>query len=458
MNNKKKQKKDSEQNTEGDQPPKKKISKFPPEIRNDPQLMAMWHKIEKQYQIKIIQILYLRNLPQPEQKSPAWFKMREEMISASDGATAVGADPYKKQYNIILKKCNLAEKYEDNINTYHGKKFENIARMKYEEDNNVRIIEYGLLKHSSISHLGASPDGICGYQTLDNKFCKLVGRLLEIKCPRTRVIKTEGEICPKYYYVQVQLQLECCNLEECDFMQCKITDYPNRQAYLDDQDPDNPFLSKTTHLEKGCLIQLMPIKEKCSCNTNMPNEYGCAKWLYPPKIHLTNAEYDKWIAEQISNLGSLTKYNNEYHGYIFDRVIYWKFDQVSCVLIKRDKDWFAEQTPIIKKIWDYILYFRINTRMKDLLDKYVKMCSHKTLENNGKIMNTIDKLFHAKENKTFINHLSSIPIHIVTDESEEDKKMGNIKTKKVKLINSDTSNHSKKKPFDYNTNMFVDHD
>ena len=32
----------------------------------------------------------------------------------------------------------------------------------------------------------------------------------------------DGEICPHYYWVQVQVQLECCDLEEFDFWQCSI--------------------------------------------------------------------------------------------------------------------------------------------------------------------------------------------------------------------------------------------
>jgi hypothetical protein len=58
--------------------------------------------------------------------------------------------------------------------------------------------------------------------------------MLEIKCPVTREIKTTGKLigdmCPFYYYCQVQQQLICCELDVCDFWQCKLIEYKN-EAY-----------------------------------------------------------------------------------------------------------------------------------------------------------------------------------------------------------------------------------
>ena len=65
-------------------------------------------------------------------------------------------------------------------------------------------------------------------------------------------------ICPVYYWIQTQLQLECCDLEECDFWQAEIKEYSSRLEFIDDTDPCEPFRSKTTGFEKGCIIQLLP--------------------------------------------------------------------------------------------------------------------------------------------------------------------------------------------------------
>ena len=66
----------------------------------------------------------------------------------------------------------------------------------------------------------------------------MTGRMLEIKCPYSRKIKTKGKIdngiCPHYYWTQVQQQLECADLESCDFWQCKLFEYNNRMEWLND--------------------------------------------------------------------------------------------------------------------------------------------------------------------------------------------------------------------------------
>lgn len=452
---KSKKKKDTEEEEIEIKPKKKSL--LPPEIKKDEYLVANWNIIDKKYHQKIIHVLYLRNLPQPEQKSPEWFRIRKDMISASNGASALDGNnkyPCQKRYQFILKKCGIKDVFESNENTYHGTKFESIARMLYEHKNNVQIIEYGLLHHPSIDFLGASPDGICGYQTLDKKFCKLVGRLLEIKCPKRRHIKTEGDICPEYYRIQVLLQLECCEFDECDFLQCNITEYSNRQMYLEDQDPEDHCLSKKSHLEKGCLIQLLPANVKIENDPKKIFEF--AQWIYPPKIHMTTEEYDQWLVNELSNINNHIKFDSKLHlnHYVFDQVIYWKFNQVSCVLIKRDQEWFKKKLPEFKKTWDYIKFFRQNPKMLSLLEKFVNMSSSKVLEDNNKVMEVIDKLYHEKENKEYIKKLSAMPLHVVTNPAEEDQQMGH--------VNSDSSQHSKKKKskdkFENANNMFVDHD
>ena len=97
----------------------------------------------------------------------------------------------------------------------HGIKFEDTAQKIYEHLTNTKVGEYGCIRHKTIHHLGASPDGI----VIECDDPKLAGRMLEIKCLYSR--KLTG--IPLYkYWVQCQLQMEVCNLEYCDFFECKI--------------------------------------------------------------------------------------------------------------------------------------------------------------------------------------------------------------------------------------------
>ena len=180
----------------------------------------------------------LKKLPQPEQKTKEWFDYRHNRITASDTAAAIDLNPYEPVESFILKKCDPAHKFLDNANVYHGKKYEPIATLIYEYIYNIKVIEFGALPSEKYQILGASPDGICSCSTLDSNFSPMLGRMLEIKCTTTRQIYTSGmipgHICPYYYYCQVQQQLECCDLEECDFWQCKLIEYKNRNEYLSD--------------------------------------------------------------------------------------------------------------------------------------------------------------------------------------------------------------------------------
>ena len=55
--------------------------------------------------------------------------------------------------------------------------------------------------------------------------------MLEIKCPPKRQFTDE---VPLHYWMQMQGQLEVCDLEECDFLQVKIEEYNSFREYVED--------------------------------------------------------------------------------------------------------------------------------------------------------------------------------------------------------------------------------
>src|SRR5690606_24644881 len=151
-----------------------------------------------------------------------------------------------------------------------------------------------------ISFLAASPDGIV------SSMGKLIGRMIEIKCPLTRKIYTLNEtsniytICPIYYWAQVQLQLQCCDLEECDFWQCKIEEYDNYESFYDDTDLEKPFLSKESGLAKGCLVQYLPLDKGNNSETYNEDIYEYSRHDYPENICMTPQEAKTWAESQQS--------------------------------------------------------------------------------------------------------------------------------------------------------------
>ena len=139
-----------------------------------------------------------------EQRSEEWLELRENMITASDVASAIGENHYESVESFIKKKV-LKTKWAGNAATAHGTLLEPFVRDLYDERYGKKSHEIGLVQHRLYPWLGASPDGI----TED-------GLLIEIKCPLTRKIEPK---VPKYYFPQIQLQLEITDLEECDFIQ-----------------------------------------------------------------------------------------------------------------------------------------------------------------------------------------------------------------------------------------------
>lgn len=139
-----------------------------------------------------------------EQRSDEWLALREQMITASDVASAIGESRYESPDAFVKKKV-LSLKWAGNAATAHGTALEPMVRDLYDQRTGRKSHEIGLVQHRKYPWLGASPDGV----TED-------GLLIEIKCPLTR--KIEAKV-PKHYLPQVQLQLEITDLEECDFVQ-----------------------------------------------------------------------------------------------------------------------------------------------------------------------------------------------------------------------------------------------
>jgi putative phage-type endonuclease len=152
------------------------------------------------------------------QRSEEWLKLRGNMLTASDAATAIGVNPYEKPEDLILKKCGH-KKFDGNQATFHGNKFEDEARDIYCEKYNEVSHEIGLYPHPTIKWLGGSPDGITES-----------GKLVEIKCPLRRKITPE---VPVYYMPQLQLLMEILDLEEAVFIQYKPAEltWPNPSEF-----------------------------------------------------------------------------------------------------------------------------------------------------------------------------------------------------------------------------------
>ena len=127
-----------------------------------------------------------------------------------------------KVHEILKKKCGVEQKFSVSPALLHGIKFEEVATKIYEKRNNVEITEFGCLPHSFIPYFGASPDGICSIKSENKNF---VGRMLEIKCPKSRIIT--GFI-PEVLTQSGNLKFVVWILY---FLECELRVYNSRKDY-----------------------------------------------------------------------------------------------------------------------------------------------------------------------------------------------------------------------------------
>lgn len=269
--------------------------------------------IKKEY------IQYLKDIPQPKQRSEEWYQYRYNHITASNGWKAYTSNECVIN-ELIYEKCKPYEiknynSLSENAMTW-GQKYEPLTSMIYEDIYNTKIEEFGCIPHKKHLFLAASPDGIV---TGENNF----GRMIEIKNVVSREINGNPK---KEYYIQVQLQLEVCDLEECDFVETKFIEYENYTEFLNDGD----FIhTNKENKKKGAII--VYIKN----NSEFIYEY----------VYTQNKEE---FMERINN-------KNETEEIVWYKDIYWRLEIFSCVLIPRSNTWFDLTFNQLEKVWSTII-------------------------------------------------------------------------------------------------------
>lgn len=401
----------------------------------------------------------LKNLPQPVQRSQEWYDYRYNRITASDMAAAIDLNPYEPVESFILKKCDPNFPFRDNATVFHGKKYEPTATMIYEHIYNTRVFEFGALPSEKYTFLGASPDGICSKYTLDNKFSERLGTMLEIKCPVTREIVTSGkiagDICPFYYYCQVQQQLICCELDICDFWQCKIVEYSNKEAYLSDDVKstiNTVGISGTkvnidNRLKKGIILEFYPRNFEPEFPGDLPE--WKSKYIIPKRLDMDTSQYLNWVVEMMDKYKEL--YPEIHKDYYFYRIIYWKLESSHNVEIVRDDKFFSNILPILKETWNKILYWRKHQKnldaLKSIVDKrkkYIKMNTTYTIHNDIIIKNKLNFLSQDFDIKTLLKEKVKTKFYkkpdVESDYNSEECNFIDEKNPNKKKINNNQNN------------------
>jgi len=171
----------------------------------------------------------VKQIVSSSQHSLDWHLEKYDLLTASEFSDVYGT--LVARTNLIKNKISkpisdgllpqtvLLSKDDKLPATFWGMKYEPVVRDIYSKLTNCDVFAgLGRIKHSKLTNLAASPDGIV---QSGNK----IGRLLEIKAPISRQL--EDEIIPRQYYCQIQIQLEVCDLEVADYCECKLETVKN---------------------------------------------------------------------------------------------------------------------------------------------------------------------------------------------------------------------------------------
>jgi hypothetical protein len=189
--------------------------------------------------------------------------------------------------------------------------------MIYENMFGTKVGEFGCIQHPKYSFIGASPDGI-NIDPMNIRY----GRMLEIK----NIVNREITGIPKEeYWIQTQIQMEVCDLDECDFMETRFLEYQSSDAFY--EDTEREYCGVILHfIERDLKVGSMPIYK-----------------YMPVDVSLDKDTIDEWIKsirEECRN-----------EGLVLFNTIYWYLEEYSCVLIQRNRFWFNSAVPKIEELW-----------------------------------------------------------------------------------------------------------
>ena len=270
----------------------------------------------------------LKNKPQPQQRTKEWYEFRHGLITASNIWKTLSTEC--QQNSLIYEKCqpfvNGTRFASCTTGSLHwGVKYEPLTLMLYIRsiggyENSVE--DFGCIRHDTYEFIGASPDGIVTDET-----SPLYGRMIEIK----NIVNREIDGIPsKPYWIQMQVQMETCDLDACDFVETQIKEYDAEDAFWQDEQRET----------KGIVLTFMPVDE---------NQVQVPLYKFMPlDIPLTREDTQKWIESILIP------------EYRLHETKYWYLEIFSCVTVRRNRRWFQTAVVQISQIWDTILKEREN--------------------------------------------------------------------------------------------------
>jgi len=249
-----------------------------------------------------------------DQRTDAWHTKRGEMLTASEIWKALADATPAQKHEIILSKLIPKPRIEGPgpRPLVWGTRFEPIAKDIYCHYNGgVQIVDTSCVPHPEHSFLGASPDGILLTKDVEDF---RYGRLIEIKCPISRDFDINTPIKDEYYH-QMQLQMECTQISDCDFVEFKFKEV-NYSAWVDSNAVYKGFFAVFEDDMKVIYRDL-----------------------------LDSRDVPTWRSEMLEDP---SKWN----------IVYWYLEKWQSKPVAHNKEWLSKNLESITEVWNKVVYHR----------------------------------------------------------------------------------------------------
>lgn len=270
----------------------------------------------------IKQVPLLQKIALVPQRSPEWFDLRQNRLTASDLAQALNKGKFGTRKQLLEKKAFPEKVVFDNFMAplKWGVMFEEMGMRCYNQSvNKARIFEFGLIPNKEIKCFGASPDGITE-----------TGIMVEMKCPFKR--KCTNDV-PEQYFLQIQGQLATCHLTYCDYVECYFEVYHDLSEY-------SMNCKEMNTINHGIILEF----------TDADNNY---KYEYSPEYY-TSTQCIQWANENVS----ITLKNN--NGFTFVKMTPFKLTNMFHTRVAFNKPLWDSLVPEIYKFWEEVEKLRVD--------------------------------------------------------------------------------------------------
>jgi putative phage-type endonuclease len=266
---------------------------------------------------RINQIKYLiETYGQSDQRTDAWHTKRGQMLTASEIYKGLPDATPSQRHELIMGKLVPREYTAPGLGPralVWGTQFEPIAKNIYEEfQHTIEIVDLPCIPHPTVDFLGASPDGII---LAKDPTDKRHGKLVEFKCPISREF-TEHTPVPTGYYHQMQLQMECTGIDECEYIEMQFKEL-NYTDYVNCTAPIKSFFA--VKKQTGEVIY---------------------------KDHRHDEEYITWKERMIGD---------QWEGYT---TTFWMLNNWRALTVKHQPNWLAINLPSLSQVWSEVLEYR----------------------------------------------------------------------------------------------------